>query len=396
MHEATRLIQCPSADLTGGRPVRTINPALQRGSTVLFQRYEDLAAANAGSYPGVTYGTDRLPVQRAFEQAMLELEGGGLTRAFQSGISAIINTLLAFTRAGDHILVCANAYGPTLHFCTEILARFQVETSLLPAAAGAGIQDQLRPNTALILLESPGSNTFELQDIPAITRIARARGILTVLDGTWATPLYLKPFQLGVDVSVQSATKYIAGHSDVLLGVVTVTEALAQRFDAFYRVMELFAAPEDCALALRGLKTLPVRLRQHGQSALVIAQWLAGQALVDQVLHPALPSHPEHHLWRRDFLGASGLFGFTFKREYPEARLAAFVNALELFGIGYSWGGFKSLVTAGQYPRSLPSRYQGRTIIRLSIGLEDPEDLIQDLGSAFAVIAREPGGSPAR
>ncbi|MDR3669361.1 MAG: cystathionine beta-lyase [Holophaga sp.] len=396
MHDATKLIQPPTGDPSGGRPVRTINPALQRGSTVLFERYEDLAAANAGRYPGVTYGTDRLPVQRTFEQAMLELEGGGLTRAFPSGISAIINTLLAFTRAGDHILVCANAYGPTMHFCETVLARFQVETSVLPADAGAGIAGQLRPNTVLILLESPGSNTFELQDIPAITAIARERGILTVLDATWATPLYLKPFQLGVDVSVQSATKYIAGHSDVLLGVVTVTEALAERFDAFYRVMELFAAPEDCALALRGLKTLPVRLRQHSRSALQVAQWLCGQPLVDQVLHPALPSHPEHHLWLRDFQGASGLFGFTFKEEFPEARLAAFVNALRLFGIGYSWGGFQSLVTAARYPRALPSRYQDRTIVRLSIGLEDPEDLIQDLASAFAVIAPGRGGSPAR
>jgi cystathionine beta-lyase len=387
MHDATKLIQSAGDDrMAGGKLVKTINPAVSHASTILFERYEDLVAANAGQYPGIVYGTDRMPLQRLFEEAIRDLEGGALTRAFQSGISAIINTLLAFTRAGDHILVCANAYGPTMHFCEEILARFQVEASAVPANAGADIADHLRPNTALILLESPGSNTFELQDIPAITALARERGILTVLDGTWATPLYLKPFQLGVDVSVQSATKYISGHSDVLLGAVTVTEALAVRFDAFYRVMELFAAPEDCGLALRGLRTLPVRLRQHGQSALEIARWLAGHELVDQVLHPALPSHPEHHLWRRDFLGASGLFGFTFRREYPADRLAAFINALTLFGIGYSWGGFKSLVTAGRYQRALPSRYQGRTIIRLSIGLEDPGDLRNDLAAAFSLL----------
>jgi cystathionine beta-lyase len=388
MFDATKLIQSTGGGQIGGKPVRTINPSLERASTILFERFEDLEAANAGAYPGITYGTDRLPVQRAFEEAIRQLEGGGLTRAFQSGISAIINTLLAFTRAGDHILICDNAYGPTTHFCQEILARFQVEASAVPANAGADIAGYFRPETRLVLLESPGSNTFELQDIPAITSLARERGILTVLDGTWATPLYLRAFELGVDVSVQSATKYISGHSDVLLGVVTVAPALAEPFDAFCRVMELFAAPEDCALALRGLKTLPVRLRQHGQSALEIAQWLSAHDLVDQVLHPALPSHPEHHLWRRDFHGASGLFGFTFRREYPADRLAAFVNALELFGIGYSWGGYKSLVTAGRAQRALPSRYQGRTIVRLSIGLEDPRDLMRDLGAAMSFLGK--------
>jgi cystathionine beta-lyase len=383
MRDATQLIQGDDRE-PGGRPVRTINPAVSHASTVLFDQYADLVAANAGQYPGVVYGTDRLPLQRTFEEAVRQLEGGALTRAFQSGISAIINTLLAFTRAGDHILVCDNAYGPTMHFCREILARFRVEASAAPANAGADIVHYLRPETRLILLESPGSNTFELQDIPAITELARERGIITVLDATWATPLYLKPFQLGVDVSLQSATKYLSGHSDVLLGTVTVSQALAERFDAFYRVMELFASPDDCYLALRGLKTLPVRLRQHAQSALAIAQWLAGHDRVDQVLHPALPTHPEHHLWRRDFQGASGLFGFTFKEEYPEDRMAAFINALELFGIGYSWGGFKSLITAGRYPRALASRYQGRTIVRLNIGLEDPEDLMRDLAAAMA------------
>ena len=212
-----------------------------------------------------------------------------------------------------------------------------------------------------------------------------------MLDNTWATPLFLKPFPLGIDVSVQSATKYISGHSDVLAGTVTVTEALAGRFDAFYRTMELLAAPEDCYLALRGLRTLPVRLRQHGQSALELAQWLERQEPVDQVLHPALPGHPEHHLWRRDFLGSSGLFAFTLKEEPAPERLAAFIDGLRLFGIGYSWGGYKSLVTAGRHLRSHPSRYHGRTIIRLSIGLEDPGDLRQDLERGLARLRQDPG-----
>jgi cysteine-S-conjugate beta-lyase len=385
MEDATRLIGHGSDErLDGGRAFRTVNPPVARASTVLFETYADLAAANAGAYPGVTYGTDRLPLQRTFEEAVRDLEGGALTRAFQSGISALINTLLAFTRAGDHILICDNAYGPTTHFCREVLARFQVEAGAIPADAGAGIVDHLRPGTRLILLESPGSNTFELQDIPAITAVARERGIITVLDNTWATPLYLKPFPLGVDVSIQSATKYISGHSDVLAGTATVTEALAERFDAFYRVMELFAAPEDCYLALRGLRTLPVRLKQHERAALEVARWLETHGRVDQVIHPALPGHPQHALWKRDFLGSSGLFAFTLKQEYDPARLAAFIDGLELFGIGYSWGGYKSLVTAGRYRRVFPSRYQDRTVVRLSIGLEDPADLIRDLAGGLA------------
>lgn len=384
MHAATRLIQLEGdLELQGGRACRTVNPPVVRASTVLFDRYEDLAAANAGDYPGVTYGTDRLPLQRAFEEAVRDLEGGAASRAFQSGIAAVVNTLLAFTRAGDHILVCDNAYGPTTHFGEEILARFQVRAEAMPADAGAGIEALLRPETRLILMESPGSNTFEIQDIPAITRLARERGIVTVLDNTWATPLYLKPFELGVDVSVQSATKYISGHSDVLAGVVTVNEALAPRLDAFYRTMEPFAAPEDCYLALRGLRTLPVRLAQHERSALDIARWLETRPEVGQVIHPALPSHPEHHLWQRDFRGSSGLFAFTLAEECAPERLAAFVNALRLFGIGYSWGGYKSLVTAGRCRRARPSRYEGRTLIRLSIGLEDPADLRADLEAAF-------------
>jgi cystathionine beta-lyase len=392
MEDATRLIQSlGDGHECGGKAYRAVNPALSRASTVLFERYEDLAAANAGDYPGVTYGTDRLPLQRAFEEAIRDLEGGALTRTFQSGISALIHTLLAFTRAGEHILVCDNAYGPTRHFCDGILARYHVQVGVLPGNAGADTLEHLRPNTSLILLESPGSNTFELQDLAAITALARERGITTVLDNTWATPLFLKPFPLGIDVSVQSATKYISGHSDVLAGTVTVTEALAGRFDAFYRTMEPHAAPEDCYLALRGLRTLPVRLRQHGQSALELAQWLERQEPVDQVLHPALPGHPEHHLWRRDFLGSSGLFAFTLKEEPAPERLAAFIDGLRLFGIGYSWGGYKSLVTAGRHLRSHPSRYHGRTIIRLSIGLEDPGDLRQDLERGLARLRQDPG-----
>lgn len=368
------------------KPVRTVNPPVYSGSTVLFANYDDLLLANSGEYDGITYGTDRLPTQRDFEEALRNLEGGSLTRAFQSGISAITNTLLAFTRSGDHILVCQNVYGPTARFCKSILAKYNVKVTFVPPAVGADITEYIGPDTKLIFLESPGSNTFEIQDIPAVTAIAKPKGIVTVLDNTWATPLYLKPFELGIDISIQSVTKYISGHSDVLLGAVTVNEKYAQEYANFYSVMEIFASPQDCYLALRGLKTLPVRLKQHEASALEIAQWLETIDLVDRVIHPALAAHPEHRIWQRDFKGSSGLFGFTFKQEYDQEKVASFINSLDLFGIGYSWGGFKSLITAGTYSRSADSIYFDKTVVRLNIGLEAAEDLMQDLTKGFDML----------
>jgi cystathionine beta-lyase len=369
-----------------GKPVNTINPPVYNGSTVLFECYEDFLRACAGRYEGVCYGTDRLPTQRAFEEAVRKLEGGYLTRAFQSGISAIINTFLAYSKSGDHILICDNVYGPTTRFCKEILSRYNIEVSPVPPSAGEDIAEFIRPETRLIFLESPGSNTFEIQDIPAIVSVAREKGIVTVLDNTWATPLYFRPLDLGVDISIQSVTKYISGHSDLLLGTATVNEKHSKILERFYRVMELYASPDDCYLALRGLRTLSVRLKQHEKSALEIARWLQSVEIVDEVVHPALPCHPEHHLWKRDFSGSSGLFAFTFKREYPVEKMAAFIDALEFFAIGFSWGGYKSLITAGQYRRSMASRYSGKTLVRLNIGLEDAGDLREDLDKAMKLL----------
>jgi cystathionine beta-lyase len=387
MKESSKLIHTVDHRVEYQRKsTRTVNPPLYTGSTVLFDTYEDLLLANSGDYDGITYGTDRLPTQRAFEAALNYFENGHLTRAFQSGISAITNTLLAFTVSGDHILVCQNVYGPTARFCQKILTKYNINVTFVPPAVGADIDHYIEKNTRLIFLESPGSNTFEIQNIPAITELAQTKGIITVLDNTWATPLYLKPFDLGIDISIQSVTKYIAGHSDVLLGAVTVNEKYSKMLAEYYKVMEIFASPQDCYLALRGLKTLPVRLKQHEASALQIAKWLETIDIVDRVIHPALPGHPQHRIWQRDFSGSSGLFAFTFKEDYPNEKLASFVNSLEYFGIGYSWGGFKSLVTAGKFSRSPESEYYGKTMVRLNIGLEDAEDLIQDLARGFDIL----------
>ncbi len=367
--------------------VETINPPVYHASTVLFDSYRDLAAAGRGVYPGLEYGTQGTPTQHAFERAMAEIEGGFRTRAFPSGINAIINAFMAYTRGGDHILVCDNVYGPTRRFCDRVLSKYNVRTDYFPSAAGRGeIESFIKPETTLIFLESPGSNTFEIQDIPAITRAARENDIVTVMDNTWATPLHLKPFELGVDVSIQSVTKYISGHSDVLMGTVTTSEKSFKAFDRFCHVMEPCASQDDCYLALRGLRSLAVRLKQHEKSALELAEWLEEQEDVETVLHPALPGHPEHAIWKRDFTGSSGLFAFTMTRERTGEEIASFVDALDLFGLGYSWGGFKSLMTVGKYRRNNHSRYRGRTIFRVNAGLEDVEDLKADLSRGFEML----------
>ncbi|MCP4692630.1 MAG: cystathionine beta-lyase [Desulfobacterales bacterium] len=368
-------------------PVEIINPPVYHASTVLFDQYRDLAAAGRGEYPGLEYGARGTPTQHAFEKAMAEIEGGYRTRTFPSGINAIINTLFAYTRAGDHILVCDNVYGPTRRFCNRVLTRYNVRTEYFPSSSGREeVEKYIKPETRLIFLESPGSNTFEIQDIPAITRLARERGVVTVLDNTWATPLYLNPFKLGVDVSIQSVTKYITGHSDVLMGTVTTNEKSFEAFHDFCSVLESCASQDDCYLALRGLRSLAVRLKHHEKSALELAGWLEKQPLVETVIHPALPSHPQHHLWKRDFTGSSGLFAFIMKDERPEEEIALFVDSLDLFGLGYSWGGFKSLMTVGKYRRTNDSEYSGRTIFRVNVGLEDVEDLKANLARGFELL----------
>ncbi len=367
----------------GDRKIKTINPDIQSGSTVLFQDFEDMQLALEGGYPGVDYGTHGLSTQKAFEEALCKLENGFRTYAFPSGINAITNTLMAFTQSGDEILLCDNAYGPTKRFCHNILTKYNVKTAHIESNIGSEISNYINDNTRLIFLESPGSNTFEIQDILEIVKAAKKTGVMVIIDSTWATPLYLKPLDLGVDIAIQSVTKYICGHSDVLMGCATVNEKYADEFAEYFQTVENYTNPQDCYIALRGLRTLKVRLEEHEKSAYKIAQWLEKQEVVDCVIHPGLESHPQHSLWKRDFSGSSGLFSFTFKEPYSTDEIAKFINSLKMFALGFSWGGYKSLLTARPYERDGKWLHDGKHVIRLSIGLEETKDLIEDLKQGF-------------
>jgi len=367
----------------GDRKIKTINPGIQSGSTVLFKDFEDMQLALEGSYPGVDYGTHGLSTQKAFEEALCKLENGFRTYAFPSGINAITNTLMAFTQSGDEILLCDNAYGPTKRFCHNILTKYNVKTTHIESNIGSEISDYINDNTRLIFLESPGSNTFEIQDILEIVKAAKKTGVMVIIDSTWATPLYIKPLDLGVDIAIQSVTKYICGHSDVLMGCATVNEKYADEFAEYFQTVENYTNPQDCYIALRGLRTLKVRLEEHEKSAYKIAQWLEKQEIVDCVIHPGLESHPQHSLWKRDFSGSSGLFSFTFKEPYSTDNIAKFINSLKMFALGFSWGGYKSLLTARPYERDGKWLHDGKHVIRLSIGLEETKDLIEDLKQGF-------------
>ncbi len=329
-------------------PFETINPPLHRASTVLYETYESYRKAEHKPFHGKLYGTFGAPVQLELENALAELEGGHACRLCPSGFDAIATVLMAFTRAGDHILVCDNVYGPTREFCDHVLSKYGVAVDYLPPTVGRDLERFLKPETRLVYLESPGSNTFELQDVPAAVQIARAKGMVTVLDNTWATPLFFRPFEHGVDVSIHSASKYIAGHSDTLLGVITANEERFGEIEAFYEATERFASPESCYSALKGLRTLRVRLAHQQASALSIAKWLETHPAVDTVLHPALESHPEHAIWKRDMTGSSGVFAFVLKREPSRDDLSTFLDSMRVFAIGLSWGGFQSLIKAGR------------------------------------------------
>ncbi|MEL7542221.1 MAG: cystathionine beta-lyase [Pseudomonadota bacterium] len=358
-----------------------VNTPVYRGSTVL---HPDVATLKSGAMP-TTYGRRGSPLVRGLEEQIALLEGGASTVMVPSGLSAVTSTLIALVHSGDHILMVDSVYKPTRMFCETVLRRLGVETEYYDPLIGEGIADLLRENTRLVYTESPGSQTFEVQDLPAIAAAAHARNALVVLDNTWASPLYFKSFTHGADVSIQAATKYIVGHSDAMLGSVTMTDALVGTLDRDLDLLGNCAGTEEIYLGQRGMRTIAVRLRQHWESGLTVARWLQQHPLVERVLHPALESHPQHALWSRDFEGASGLFSFLLPAA-SDAALAAMLDTMELFGMGYSWGGFESLAVPFD-PRSYRTAttwpHAGHAI-RLHIGLEDPGDLISDLEAGLA------------
>lgn len=360
-----------------------VNVPVYHASTILFPT---LAALDAKATARVRYGRRGTPTSFALEEAVSALEGAEGTVLTPSGVMAITLVLLAHARPGGHFLIPDNAYGPVRHACNEIMIPMGVAVSFYDPRAG--IADLIRPETALIWLEAPGSQTFEMPDIAAIVAAAQAAGVPTALDNTWSGGLFLKPLSMGVDFSVQAGTKYLSGHSDVMSGTIACGAGRHERMRAFAQRMGACIGPDDAYLLLRGMRTLAVRLRQHHASGLRIAQWLEGRPEVLRVMHPGLPSDPGHALWSRDFSGASGLFGFVM-RSVERPTLARMLDGMKLFGMGASWGGFESLLIPVDPTavRTATTWAPGGQVMRIHVGLEDPEDLIADLEAGFGRLA---------
>ena len=374
---ATELIH---AGTVPGDWVRTVGPPVQRGSTVLIHRAEKLYDETSP-----TYGRGGLATQAALIAALCELERAETVRLFPSGLAALTGAMLAILKAGDEILVTEGIYKPTRRFCDGPLRRFGISVRYYsPAISAEALLALAGPATRLIVMESPSSLTFEVQDAPAVARLARSRGILTLMDNTWAAGLLFKPLQHGVDLSVHALTKYVGGHSDVFMGSAATSGAeIGRALDQAIWDFGWAVSPDDAYQMLRGLRTLPLRMERHGTSGLKVARWLVDHPAVAKVLHPAMPSTVGHAFWARDYSGAAGVFGLILKAS-SEAQTHAFLNALQLFGLGFSWGGFESLaIDSG--PQLTARRHKGDAgaLIRLSIGLEDPEDLIADLAQAL-------------
>jgi cystathionine beta-lyase len=366
-----------------------VNTPVFRASTILHESLEVYEAPRDEDYQRISYGRHGTPTTRSLEEAVAQLEGGYRAVALPSGLAAIVAALCAFVKSGDHLLMVDSVYGPARNFCNARLKLSGVEVEYYDPLIGAGIARLIRPNTRAVFCESPGSLTFEMQDIPAIAKAAHDKGIPVLADTTWGTPYFFRSFERGVDVSIHAATKYICGHSDVMMGIIVTNEKHWRAVRKSVADYAYSASPDDCYLALRGLRTLGVRLTHQMRSALKVAAWLKARPEVKQVLYPALEGDPGHSLWKRDFSGATGLFSFVMQAAHDK-RVPAFINALELFGIGSSWGGYESLaiVAHAERYRSATKWNPGGETIRLHIGLEDPDDLIADLERGFTAAAK--------
>lgn len=380
MKDETKIIHTRS----GRGPVDTVNPPVERGSTVLLPTREILYG------DGKVYGRMGLTVQRELEAALCILENAQHCRLTSNGLQSVALALGAVLEAGDHILVSDSIYGPSRRYCTRRLSAMGIEATRFNPLVGAGVEELIEDNTKAILLESPGSLTFDVMDTPAITKVAKANGMITLFDNTWGVGLLHKPLDLGVDIVMQALTKYPVGHADAMGGAVLTNSArLANKIAMCSEDWGISLGPDDAYLALRGLRSLNTRLKQHETAGYIVAKWLENRPEVHAVLHPGLPSHPEHDLWRRDFTGANGLFGFVLK-ETTEANLDKFLEQMKLFGMGFSWGGFESLLIPcdDQLDRIDGDRIHDRPgpLIRVHVGLEDPDDLLEDLDQAFAAM----------
>lgn len=360
-----------------------INPAIHRATTLVIPDTDDLY-----NTPKKTYALEGMAVQEALAKALAAIEGGAAATLAPSGLGACTLALLTVAREDGEFLVTDSAYGPTRRFCDTVLKRMGIRTRYIDPRIGAGIAELITDNTCGVFLESPGSLTLEIQDVPAITAAAKPRNVPVIVDNTWSAGVYFKPFAHGADISVQALTKYQAGHADAFGGaVISASPTMATRVRMTYKQLGLGLAPDDAYLTLRGLRSMAVRLERQSASALAVAQWLAARPEVDRVLHPALPSHPDHALWARDFSGASGLFSVILKPAAPEG-LKAMLEGYALFSMGFSWGGYESLIVpCDKNLTRTATRWQGAgPLLRLSIGLEHVDDLIADLDAGFALL----------
>ena len=377
------------------RNAGAVNTPVVHASTIIFDRMADLREVERKAAAGervMSYGRRGTPTHWTLQEALTELAGGAETVLVPSGLCAGTTVILACVKAGDHILASDSIYGPTRDFCTGFMARFGVETTFYDPLIGGGIAGLMRPSTTLVLCESPGSLTFEVQDIPAIAAAAKKRNAVVAIDNTWATPLYCRPLKLGVDLVIEAATKYIVGHSDAMMGAITGTAEAIERVKKTNGALGLSVAPDDVYLATRGLRTLGARLDRHQASALKIARWLQTRPEIKRVLYPALPEDPGYALWKRDFSGASGLLGMVFK-ETSQAAVEAMLEGMDFFALGYSWGGFESLIAPLSPKRTAVPWREPSPGIRIHVGLEDVDDLIADLDKALSRFRKALGAS---